>query len=309
MSAHLIAAALQCLTRIPWVADFRDPWRGGPFRQIRYAGLDRWDAWLERHVFRKAARIVFASPTMTEDACRRYPFLKTKATTIINGFDGEMIEPATHKQNSSTEAFVLAHAGEFYGPRTPLPWFAALRRAVAASEDSRRAPRLLLIGPESYRGRALREIGNEAGVGEHVNVLGRLGRAESLRILAESDALVLAGSVGAGAELQIPNKLFEYLALRRPILANLPKKHPATDILRNARADAVVCEPDDEAAMAEGMLRIADRTREAPADAWSGVELFDRRHRAAQLVEVFESAGNGYGAKSSVRVNPSGTDH
>jgi len=121
-----------------------------------------------------------------------------------------------------------------------------------------------------------------------VSVLGPKTHREALSLMAGSDALLLMGSTGPGSDLQVPNKLFEYLALQRPILAAVSAINPEIEILRMANADYKVASPDDPKALALAIRRLAEPSRLVAADAWSGAARFDRVRRAADLWDVFE---------------------
>ncbi|MDO8632520.1 MAG: glycosyltransferase [Phycisphaerales bacterium] len=312
-SAHLIALTLNRLTHIPWVADFRDPWCANPFRDLPYPSLRRWDARLERLVVRHASHIVCNTPNMAEDFTRRYPYATSRCTTILNGIDAErfstsplpkgrppggtVIEP---RRVGRWGEFVMLHSGQFYGPRSPKALFAALRRLAADTEKSCAAGRsgsqnpgtrfrLVLLGPELCDDRRLCDLASEAGIVDYVDIRGPKCHSEALSCMAGADALVLVGGAGPGGDLQVPNKLFEYLALRRPILALLAPDSPARSVLREACADAIVCGPLDETGIARAMQELADPSRKPRPDAWSGVERFDRSHRAEELLAVFEN--------------------
>jgi len=146
---------------------------------------------------------------------------------------------------------------------------------------------MVLIGPDQFEGQPLESLARQAGIADRVRILGPKSHREALSILAGADAVMLAGAAGSGAELQIPNKLYEYLALRRPILTLAAANSPVRTILRDAAANAVVCEPGDEAALSGAIIRLATGRHVAPANTWSGVSLFDRRHSADQLHELF----------------------
>ncbi len=297
MSAHLVALILSRLAYLPWVADFRDPWRGNPFCRLHssrgrepagtFASLDRWDALIEWMVLRSAANIVCCTPTMTEALCHRRPFVSKKCTTILNGFDRQQFDNVEPMRFAPDDHFVLTHCGQFYGPRSPRVWFAALRSVLDRSPEFAGRIHLQLIGSESYDGRSLSDWAAQAGVGECVRVLGQKSHAEALSYMAGSDALLLAGSTGTGAELQVPNKLFEYLALRKPIIAACSAASPIVKIISDARAEAVVCDPDDEQGLAGAITRLAVDRHVNVENAWAGVSQFDRAHRANELAEVF----------------------
>ena len=308
MSAHLIGLMLSRWFNLPWVADFRDPWRGNPFREIPYRSLDRWDAWLENLVMRRATHVVFNTPAMKDLAClgdggaRRngrsqsmQPTLDHKSTTILNGFDSEMFSSIAPKRLAPPGDFVLTHAGEFYDKRSPKVWFSALRRVLVMAPGLAGRIRIVLIGPETYGSHSLGDLATRAGVGRHVVVLGRKSRPETLALLAGSDALMLAGLTEAPAgnatqranDLQVPAKLFEYLALRRPIIANVRAEGSVAAILQEAGAEALLCDPNDEEGLARAIVHLAEHRSVQVDNAWAGVARFDRAHRAADLAEIF----------------------
>ncbi len=293
MSAHLIALILSWRTGVPWVADFRDPWRGNPFRDLRYRTVNWWDAWLERRVLARASHIICNTSTATNELIRRMPLVGGKCTAIPNGYDREQFDRVAPTRIAPVETFVMTHCGQFYGPRSPKRWFRALRRVIEDAPRLARRLQFALIGSEQFDGRPLCELAEEAGVANQVRVLGPMSHADTLSHMAGSDALVLAGSTGAGAHLQVPNKLFEYLAVRRPIIAAVAPHSPVVDILREARAVAHICDPDDDSGLASVIQDAVTGRRAAGDDAWEGVPAFARSRRAAELAAVFEGVSAG----------------
>ncbi len=287
MSSHLIALILHRYTRIPWVADFRDPWVDNPFRQLGFPSLRVWDSFLEWMVLRSASRVVCNTPTMTETLCRRRPWVARKCATIMNGIDGDLMGGITPIRVASAKDLVLTHCGQFYGPRSPRVWFAALARIRRESPATADQLRLVLVGPDSYNGRPLRDWADEAGVADRVHVVGPKCHDETLAYMAGSDALILSAPSGPGDDRQIPNKLFEYLGVQKPILAAVPTNSPIAAVLREARAEAICCPSDDERAIADAVTDLMLRPRRAASDAWSGVGRFDRAHRAGELEGLF----------------------
>ncbi|MFQ5590151.1 MAG: glycosyltransferase family 4 protein [Phycisphaerae bacterium] len=288
-SAHLIALILSRRTGVPWVADFRDPWRDNPFRRSGSAIAERWDALLERMVLRQAKRVVCNTPTMAERLCQRVPFVRQKCSTILNGYDQELIDKTTPLRTARRDVFVLTHAGQFYGRRSPEVLFAALRRALDCMSRPADSIKMLFIGSKHYGGNELRTLAVEAGVGANVELLGQLSHANTLSYLAGSDALLLVGTSGVGSELQVPNKLFEYMGMRKPIIAAVSAENPAITILSGAGAQAIVCEPGDDVAIARAIIHLANGRIPPLEDAWSGVTAFDRLHRSVELAELFRA--------------------
>jgi hypothetical protein len=100
--------------------------------------------------------------------------------------------------------------------------------------------------------------------------------------------VVVAGSLGAGAHLQVPNKLYEYLGLRKPIVAAVDERSPVSAILNAANARASVCSPGDASSIALSIERIMSYRQDRQKE-WSGIGSFDRALRAAELAEVFDA--------------------
>lgn len=291
MSAHLIAMILSCVMRTEWVADFRDPWCSNPYRDLRFRSLIWWDSLLEWLVLRCASHVVCNTPTMTELLYRRRPFVKNKCSTILNGIDPEKLNGITPVRIAPKEDFILTHCGQFYGPRSPKVWFDALALAIERNSDSHRKIHLLLIGSDQYEGQSLHKMAAVAGVANHVHLMGTKSHAETLSLMAGSDALILAGYDGIGGDLQIPNKLFEYLAVGKPIIAGISSTNPSVNILQGANAPAFICDPNNENAIANAINMIQVGQLDGIKNAWSGVEQFQRKHRASELVQLFQQLG------------------
>ncbi len=288
MSAHLVALQLQRRTGLPWVADFRDPWRDNPFRNLDYPTLDWLDARRERAVLQSANHLVMNTSTARDRLCARYPQCAAKCSVILNGYDAASFESITPVRDADANQFIIAHAGQFYGSRSPVPYFRALRMAVEQAPVLAATLRLQLIGADHYDGQPLADLARQEGVENLVRVVGSMPHARALQRLAGADALLLAGSDGPGADLQVPAKLFEYLALRRPIIAAIPTENPAVDILRSAKVPSMMCQPTDTSQLANALATAATTGLPRCADPWSGVDQFDRKHRAAQLLAIFE---------------------
>jgi glycosyltransferase involved in cell wall biosynthesis len=225
--------------------------------------------------------------------CDRHPDLAQKCSTILNGFDAELYVGLAPERAAPPGEIVVTHAGQFYGPRSPAVLFEAVRRASERSPAVADRLRLELLGPAEFDGRPLADLAKAAGVSRHVTVRGPMPHGQTLARLAGSDAVLVCGSTGPGAELQVPNKVFEYLALRRPILAVCGNHNPVRAILSCARAVHVCVQPDDAEGLARALEGLASGCRPEPHDAWNGAAAFDRAHRAVELMDVFASVTAG----------------
>ncbi len=291
MSAHLIAMIASVLTHIPWVADFRDPWRDNPFRKLGFRSLDTWDAVLEWLVLKRASHVICNTPSMRQALIKRRPFVAGKSATILNGFDPLRITATAPPKPRG--AFTLLHCGQFYGLRSPGSWLAALRLAIELDPVATESLRVEFVGSEDYDGTPLAVLAEAEGVADRVRITGPCAHAQAITRMRSADMMILAGSSGASVDLQIPNKLYEYLSLRKPIIATAGPNSPILPILVEAKARALICVPDDTTAMARAMIHAVRRDANRPGGVrevwgdWSGVDLYRRRHRAEALSQIF----------------------
>src|SRR6267142_4219777 len=83
-TAHLVGHTIAKSTRIPWVAEYRDPWTDN--RSRRRAGpLHRLERWLEDRTLKTASAIVTVSDAWASGFRNRFPAIPVHV--VPNGFD------------------------------------------------------------------------------------------------------------------------------------------------------------------------------------------------------------------------------
>ena len=144
-TVHLIGRALKHRHKIPWVADFRDPWCSWGTEK-RYTGKPpvfskRW----ERSVFSEADVIVANTPNSAKMFSEVYPQSAERIVTIPNGFDPTETAHES-RRNSISPYFTLLHTGTVYAGRDPRPLARAVISIGESQELQDRRPQLRLIG-------------------------------------------------------------------------------------------------------------------------------------------------------------------
>jgi glycosyltransferase involved in cell wall biosynthesis len=248
-TAHLIGAALK-LAGTPWVADLRDGWTYDPPRGAWPApGQAALDRALEEGSLRRADRVVAVTAPIAADLERR---LGREVAVITNGFDPE--EAGSSADDLLTAGrHSLVHTGRAgvsgRSPRAFLEGIAELRRRrpdVAARLE------VVFAGATTHEERELLADERLGGIARTVGVLER-PRALALQRAADS-LLVLAQ--GASASSVATNKLFEYLAARRPVLV-LGDGSEAARIVRDTDSGLAVG-ADDPVAIAEAVRALVE---------------------------------------------------
>jgi len=244
VTSHVVAGIVKRLTGVPWVAEFRDPWRGNPVTHA-IAGRGPWlhrrlQARLERWILRSADRLVFVSPSTTRLYRRRYPDAATMVT-ITNGHDqSETIVPAARVERGR---YRIVWTGTLDRPDELQVFLQAVDALLTRSPGLAKQLEIDFYGNVSDACKAIwARFGACGQLVETVRFHGFVPRRVALQAVADADAaLVLLGS-GPGMGQFVPGKLFDYLGQNKEVLAVLPPGD-ARDILNELRW-GVVADPD-----------------------------------------------------------------
>lgn len=211
-SMHLIGLALKRSTGVQWLADFRDPWTGIDY--YSQLSLTRWadrrHKRLEREVLKDADRIVTVSWRWARDL----EALGAKNVAVItNGYDRADLPLDPVRVD---DRYTLVHAGSL-SPTRDQPGLWGLLAALCRSDTSF-AERfsLRLIGAVDA---SVIESMKAAGLGAHVERVGRLSRSDTMREVMKARVLLLPINNTANQHGILPTKMYEYLSTGRPILA------------------------------------------------------------------------------------------
>ncbi len=217
-SAHVIGLVLSRLTRLPWVADFRDP-----MDQITYPSdpvVRRCYRWLEQQTFRHAARILVTTPGTARLYKERYPSHAEKVCIISNGFAPEMFPhnlqaAARPPAENPAQALILLHSGILYpSERNPAPFLRALATLHNSGDHRYRNLRVVFRGCGHEH--QFTELVAGLGLQNVVSFPPPLPYHQAIAEMLEADALLLFQA--ANCNSQIPAKAYEYLYSGRPII-------------------------------------------------------------------------------------------
>ncbi len=233
-TVHLIARTLAKKFRLPFVADFRDPWTDIYYYAInpRCPITEKLDKRLETKVMRDASKLVFVTRKHLEQTCK--DVLK-KCVHIPNGFDEADFKdiPITH----SGDKFVLTHMGSLNYNRAPVEIFTAVSELITEKAIEPSRFKLQFIG--TFDNYILQLIENYK-LQNVVEFTGYLEHREALKTAARASALLLVNFKSPVSQNIIVGKTFEYLRLNKPVIAltqpeselsHLLKKFPHTYVI------------------------------------------------------------------------------
>lgn len=282
-SIQLLGMWLQGATKLPWVADFRDPWTQNPFIDYRTGWhLEKNKRW-EREILERANYVTTVTDMMTEQF--RSLDIRCgadKICTITNGFDpsdfaGSVVNTLPDKR------LRIAYTGSLYGLRRADLFLTCMNRLVEEGRISAESVSVEFVGPDGTE--VLQRYANKSWF-RHVPLQSHQNAISST--LAANVLLLL---VPFQAGKQIPGKLFDYLRVSRPILALAPLNSEAARVVRAAQAGIVV-PPDDPQAISDAILRMYEEWKRGQLYITPDPDVvasFEWRRLTERLVEVLEA--------------------
>ena len=288
LANHMVALGLKLRNRLKWIADFRDPLLGNPFRSREAARY--YDAVLEKLIFRFADVVVANTDALAEMWKGRYPDWQQKIQVIWNGYDpAEEFRPAPV---ADRQRLTLAHIGTIYEGRHPGLLLKSLLRLIEAGLVDSHRIRLRLIGwLDRHR------ISTDAAPFSRLAALGCLEYTgniipaeEARKQMAEADSLILLDMNDSHTKLQVPAKIFDYVRVGRPVLAVTSPGSPSEWILRGSGIRHVCIDPT---APPEQIDRQVLQFLELPTEPCTPSrwfrEQFDARAHSETLAQILDS--------------------
>lgn len=241
---HVVAWRLKQRLGLHWVADFRDPMVGNPFRSSRRA--QKYDQWLEGLIMQNADTVIANTSHLAGQWATRYPQHRSKIVTIWNGFDPAETLPVV-AQRPQRQPHLLTHVGSLYGHRHPTRLFASLRRLIDSGKLRRQDVVVRLVGPVENvlepAFAALLEDLNTAGVVE--TNFTQVPRHEASMEMAQTDGLLLLDLNARGTGVQVPAKIFDYVRAGKPILGFTARGSAVENIVVRSGLQQVLVFNDD----------------------------------------------------------------
>lgn len=286
---HLTGYLLSlCRKKTKWMMDFRDPWIEDPTYGQVHTGPYQYRLMrsLERLFIRRATWVTAVTPGFLESVrsfvgTSRY---NDKFKVITNGHDLplENLLPSEEEQ-SSKQRLVIHFNGTIQEGNDV---YAHLFRAITAYMDARAnhdLPRVCF----SFCGvtQKIQSLANDLGVAEYIHDHGALSQSESQKVSRAADVLLVTVKPDIlSARGVVPAKLYEAIALGKPILALVPEPSDVRDILAGDPLSMCIM-PFDEKAILDSLKTFARMATE-------GTLVLDTAGRESRL-----KLANRYGRK------------
>ena len=295
-TAHVIASALHRKTRIPWVADFRDP-----MAQEGYPADPRtWQSYkdIETDAAQHARFCVFTTPGAARMYQQRYPAAASRMVVLENGYDEEsfasvapspsLLPSSATRAELGARPLVMLHSGIVYpSERDPTQLFVALGRLKKAGLLS--PVDLCIRFRASVHDDLLQSLAQTHGAQDFIELCPAIPYREALAEMLAVDALLVMQA--SNCNEQIPAKIYEYLRAGKPILGLTDPEGDTAGVLRQAGLkDVVRLDSEDEIALRLPALVRDWRHGKTVLPHPLAVQQASRRGRSQAFVAILERA-------------------
>jgi glycosyltransferase involved in cell wall biosynthesis len=258
-----LVAARRAHGAVPLVVELRDLWAGNPAFDRGGPVLRKLESW----VVREAAAVVAVTPEAADDLRRRHP--EARIEEITNGFQPELLE---RRRPTEGPATTILHSGTLTKDRPLAPFLSALR------------PPLRLV----LHGYVAPEIQAEiAASSADVEVVPPSGWDDAVERIANADVALVTQARGAGDETAVAAKVYEYLALGKPVLC-ISDGGATEGLLRRLGVDQLCARLDDRGSIETALRRIAIGDLQPPPSA-DTLALYERSHLASVTANLLDS--------------------
>ncbi|WP_442511946.1 glycosyltransferase [Novipirellula sp. SH528] len=288
-SSFLLGRSLKRRFGLPLVLDFRDEWllasqyldnhqrSGRGYRtQVRMLGK----------VLRAADAVVTTTQASALELSRQVHRSGGLASVhcIYNGYDEDDFTPL-HCTTVDQNRLRIIYTGTLWKLTDISPLVAALNELEAIDATAAARIDLIVVGRRTPDQDAIvRRLDETAIQVEHHDYL---PHCRSLEVASSADLLLLLLADQPGAERVVPAKLFEYLALRRPILAICGEGETASLLAQTGQTHRF--SPDQPASIAQFLSTFLREKPSQPSLDQPVIGQFSRRELTRQLANVVDS--------------------
>ena len=279
-SVHVAGAMLARRWRVPYVADLRDEWTLRPLTRSRLPWRRMIERRLERWCLGRAAAVVVVSDESRERYEARYPMLRGRMHVIPNGFDPEDFA-APSPVSSHGETLTVGYSGSFQVGTDVRPLFQGIGEALRAGVVGR-AVRFEMVGPflpEQV------DLARDSIPSQSLTVGSFVPHREALAQMADWDVLCVVATDGRAS---LAGKVYECLALRRPIVVVAPEG-PATRLVTELGA-GTVGDPRDAGSIRTAIIdALAMAGPDFVGASEAALAPYDRRKQAERWSQLLEA--------------------
>jgi len=273
---------------IPFFVEFHDLWADHPFYPRTKIGQKLNDFW-ERKVLLRAAGVITLAPGSKKILQEKYEFLKERIIFNPNGFDAEYFEREFKPKDKNEKSIVITFCGHLYKNMTPSDIF----KAILEYDELDLPLKLRFIGDFRKAFRVLKEQFEQRVKNRDItiDVLPRMPYDLLLEELHKSDAFMLFLPNEEKFKPILHAKLYDYLAVGKPILAFVPLESDVESFIKmgNLGYVAEAGNPESGKKIIKQFITEFKQNKLSKYKASSGyVRKYSRHEAARKILEFME---------------------
>jgi hypothetical protein len=283
-TTNLIAMDLAKWSKLPWVADFRDPWTKIYYlEQAPVTSLaNRINEKLERKALQRADHI-----TAVNDGFFPHLNIKQKQTRISNGFDPDdypKLRPAKPSK------FIMRYFGQWKDNQLPPAFFDVLKQLSHSPEYCQK------IALECY-GTTSQNVRNKLAhpsIRIDVTYHEFIPKTQAVRLMMNAGLLLLfIGQSNISRQL-LSTKIFDYLYARRPIVGYGPVDGSAAKVLQETGCGRMFNYEDRDGAynLIVRSYKAWQKNEQVLQPNQKAIAAFDFNNLTDRLIDVFQNVLN-----------------
>lgn len=241
ITCHTIAKDLKDMYDIPWIADLRDLWNLNPYVSHTHV-REFFEKRLELKTFENTDVLTTTTNLAADTLATLH--LDNKIVPILSGYDEDDLKflnsvyenkedyLANSGETPSESKLKFIYAGSLYGgKRDPSILFEAIRQLEDEGKLESSKISLEFYGDKTN----LDEIASRYGLSHILKVGGKIPHEEVLKKQLDSDVLLLISWNDEKEKMFIPGKIYEYFALRKPVLSIGYKEGSLKDLIEETK--------------------------------------------------------------------------
>ncbi len=267
------------------IFEIRDLWPQGALElgKIKNGLLKKLALWFEKLCYRNASLVVACSPGMAQSVNKRFP--EVPVIVISNASDNGVFETKQPKAHLLPQKFQNKKLVIYAGSLGLMDHGHLMIRAMLKINDPE--IQLVIIGEGAERKSMEQEVADSKT--GNIHFLGLLPKLEVASWLDNADVSLVLFKNFPVLQTSSPNKLFDAFA------AGIPVIHNTTGWIRELCEEhqfGISIQPDDEAALADAILKITRdselKNKLASNSKNMASKFFNRDHLASRYLEALQ---------------------
>lgn len=244
-TSFLVGRWLAKELKLPMVIDFRDAWSLNPtplWRMFKLHGF------VERKLIGMSQKVIFATKGLCVEYQKKYPFYSNKLLVINNGFDPDKFPPEAmgtkvSMQHSNSKINII-YAGSLSDTTPPKLRSRSLIPLLGSLADIRQHDNYMIsrLTLDVYSNDVpnTRSICQRLKLEDIVCFKARVSHDKIIEKMLQADILLLIIMRDVFSKYITTAKLYEYIAVGKPILAIAPKYSEAVEIIKHYKLGMTV---------------------------------------------------------------------